>query len=63
MEDVSIFYVHFCIFYSLLPFFYGHLEYFLVIWYFFLVLVCCSKKDLATLVDDEFLSLINLSRY
>jgi hypothetical protein len=30
--------------------FYGHLEYFVVIWYIFPVLVCLSKKHLATLV-------------
>jgi hypothetical protein len=30
--------------------FYGHLVYFLVIWYIFPILVCCSKKNLATLL-------------
>jgi hypothetical protein len=29
--------------------FYGNFEYFMVIWYFFPVLVCCTKKNLATL--------------
>jgi hypothetical protein len=29
--------------------FYGHLVYFVVIWYIFLVLVCCIQKNLATL--------------
>jgi hypothetical protein len=27
-----------------------HLAYFMVIWYFFLNLVCCTKKNLASLV-------------
>jgi hypothetical protein len=31
--------------------FYGHLEHFVVFWYIFAVfLVCCTKKNLATLV-------------
>jgi hypothetical protein len=29
--------------------FYGHLVYYVVIWSIFSVLVCCSKKNLATL--------------
>jgi hypothetical protein len=37
MEDFSIFY--------------GHLVYFVEIWYIFLVLVCCNKKNLATLLS------------
>jgi hypothetical protein len=28
----------------------GYLEYFIVLWYIFPVLVCCSKKNLATLL-------------
>jgi hypothetical protein len=28
----------------------GHLVYFMVIWYIFPVLVCCAKKNLATLL-------------
>jgi hypothetical protein len=38
--------------YILRPFakFYGHLVYFLVIWYILHILVICSKKNLATLV-------------
>jgi hypothetical protein len=36
MEDVGIFYYH--------------LVYFIVIWYIFPVLVCCAKKNLATLL-------------
>jgi hypothetical protein len=37
--------------YILCPFglFYGHLVYFMVVWYIFTVLVCCTKKNLATL--------------
>jgi hypothetical protein len=30
--------------------FYGHLVYFMVIWYIFPVLVCCAIKNLATLL-------------
>jgi hypothetical protein len=38
--------------------FYGHLAYFVAIWYIFTVLVCCIKKNLATLnptkvMDDD----------
>jgi hypothetical protein len=29
--------------------FYGHLIYFVALWYIFPVLVCCTKKNLATL--------------
>jgi hypothetical protein len=45
MEDVGIFYVH-------IPFgiFYGHLIYFGHVGIFSAVLVCCTKKYLATLV-------------
>jgi hypothetical protein len=39
MEDVGIFY--------------GHLAYFVAIWYIFPVLVCCTKKNLATLVETD----------
>jgi hypothetical protein len=50
------FYVHFAIcmlwafglFYGHLVFFNGHLVYFVVIWY---ILVCCTKRNLATLLD------------
>jgi hypothetical protein len=31
--------------------YYGHLVYFLVIWYIFPVLVCCCNKNLATLLS------------
>jgi hypothetical protein len=46
------------IWYILRPFgiFYGYLVYFLVIWYIFDVLVCCSKKNLATLVGIKLSS-------
>jgi hypothetical protein len=33
---------------------YDRLAYFVVIWYIFLVLVCCTKKNLATLVATTF---------
>jgi hypothetical protein len=49
MDDVAIFYDHFGLFY-------GHWKYFMAIWnilwsfgIFFPVLVCCTKKNLATL--------------
>jgi hypothetical protein len=44
MEDVV---------YILCPFgiLYSHLVYFMVIWYIFTVLVCCNKKNLATLLS------------
>jgi hypothetical protein len=48
MEDVGTFYDHLVYFttiwYVLLPF-----GTFMVIWYVFPVLVCCTKKNLATL--------------
>jgi hypothetical protein len=56
MEDVGTFYDHLVYFaaicYTLWPFgiFCGNLVYFMVIWYIFPVLVCCTKKNLATLV-------------
>jgi hypothetical protein len=36
----------------------GHLAYLMVIWYIFPILVCCTKKNLATLLeqDDGFLT-------
>jgi hypothetical protein len=48
MEDVGKFMDIWSI---LQPFviFYGHLVYFVVSWYIFPVLVCCTKKNLATL--------------
>jgi hypothetical protein len=36
-------------------------EYFMVIWYIFPVLVCCTKKNLAILVDRYFDFLANVS--
>jgi hypothetical protein len=30
--------------------FYGHFVHFVVVWYIFPVLVCCTKKNLATLI-------------
>jgi hypothetical protein len=52
MEDAGIFYVHLV---NLQQFgiFYSQSVYFLVIWYIFSVLVCCSKKNLATLVCEH----------
>jgi hypothetical protein len=55
IENVGIFYGHLVYFkavWSILwPFgiFYDHLIYFMAIWYIFPVLVCCIKKNLATL--------------
>jgi hypothetical protein len=55
MEDVGIFYIYSVYFidiqYILRPIgiFYGHFVYSMVIWYIFPVLVCCNKKNLATL--------------
>jgi hypothetical protein len=43
-EDVGIFYGH------LVYLFCRHFVYFMVIWYIVPVLVCCTKKNLATLV-------------
>jgi hypothetical protein len=37
-----------------LKIFYGHLVYFVVIWYIFPVLVSCTKKNLATLLPTFF---------
>jgi hypothetical protein len=42
IEDVSVFLWPFCRFY-------GHLVYFMAIWYIFPLLVCYIKKNLATL--------------
>jgi hypothetical protein len=48
MKDVGIFTAIRCV---LCPFgiLCDHLLYLMVIWYIFLVLVCCTKKNLATL--------------
>jgi hypothetical protein len=48
MEDVGITYEH-LVYLRPFYFFYGHLVYCMVIWYIFHVLVCCTKKNLATL--------------
>jgi hypothetical protein len=37
-----------------LEIFYGHLVYFVVIWYIFPVLVFCTKKNLATLIPLKY---------
>jgi hypothetical protein len=49
MEDVGTFYDHVV---YLVDFsrFWGHLVYFMVLWYIIPVLVCCTKRYLATLV-------------
>jgi hypothetical protein len=55
MEDVGIFYGHLVYFMAdwyileTIGKFYGHLVHFLVIWFIFPVLVCCTRKNLATL--------------
>jgi hypothetical protein len=52
MEDVGIFLAIWSILRQF-GLFYGNLVYFVVIWYIFTVLVCCTKKNLATLVATE----------
>jgi hypothetical protein len=63
IEDIGIFCGRLCQFY-------GHLVYFMVIWYIFLVLVYCTKKNLAnpaaeahvtSSLDRSPLGLINCS--
>jgi hypothetical protein len=55
MEDVGItcghllFYMAICYFIWPFVILYGHLVYFMAIWYIFPLLVCCVKKNLATL--------------
>jgi hypothetical protein len=53
MEDVDL--LNFPFWYILQPIvkFYGHLVHFVVIWYIFHILVCCIKKNLATLLQVE----------
>jgi hypothetical protein len=55
------------IFYGPFGIFYGHLGYFMVIWYilcsfgtFFRVLVTCTEKNLATLSRESFSAAISL---
>jgi hypothetical protein len=36
--------------------FYGHLVHFVVIWYIFPVLVCCTEENMATLTGKSSLS-------
>jgi hypothetical protein len=58
MEDVGIFYGHLSYFMGIWPIlwpvgiFYAPLFYFIVIWYIFPILVCCTKKNLATLIHS-----------
>jgi hypothetical protein len=56
MKEVGLFYSHF-VYFTAIWYIYGHLVYFVVIRYMFPVLVCCTKKNLATLVQS-FLSAI-----
>jgi hypothetical protein len=51
---IGIFYFH-LVYFQPFDIFYGHLAYFLAIWYIFPVLVCCSKKNLATLLETMVL--------
>jgi hypothetical protein len=58
MEDVGLFNDHLVSILRLFGIFYGHLAYFMAIWYilwnfgvFFPVLVCCVKKNLAALFE------------
>jgi hypothetical protein len=48
MENIGTLYDH-LVYLRPLEIFYGHLVYFVVIWYIFSVLVFCTKKNLATL--------------
>jgi hypothetical protein len=51
MEDVGLFYGH-LVYFTAICYTYvfcGHLKHFMVIWYIFPILVCCTKKNLATL--------------
>jgi hypothetical protein len=53
MKDVDLFYGHLIYFTANWYTCYDHLAYFVVIWYIFPVLVCCTKKNLATLDKSE----------
>jgi hypothetical protein len=66
MDDVGILYGYLVYFVGIFMYiclfgiFYGYLVYFMVVWYilwlfgiFFSVLVCCTKKNLATLVRSH----------
>jgi hypothetical protein len=56
MEDVG-WYLYFMVIWPILRLFgyiFWHLVYFMVIWYIFLVLVWCTKNNLATLVSARF---------
>jgi hypothetical protein len=53
MENIDKFYYH-LIYLRPIDIFYGHLVYFVVIWYIFPMLVCCTKKNLATLSSNEY---------
>jgi hypothetical protein len=46
MENADIFYGH-------IEIFHGHMVYFTAIWYIFPVLVSCTKKNLATLLQGS----------
>jgi hypothetical protein len=62
MDDVGLFYGHldYCMaIWSIswsFGIFYGHFIYFVAIWYIFPVLVCWTKKNLATLYPTRFSS-------
>jgi hypothetical protein len=61
MEDVGIFYGHLVyVFYGQIGKFNGHLVQFVVIWYIFPILVCCTKKNLATLSDKVEVKTVTL---
>jgi phosphotransferase system glucose/maltose/N-acetylglucosamine-specific IIC component len=48
MDDVGIFYGHLVDFAAIWYILWTFIVYFVVIWYIFLVLVSCTKKNLAT---------------
>jgi hypothetical protein len=51
MKDVGIFYSRLVYYFWRFITFCGDLVYLMVIWYIFPILVCCTKKHLATLVS------------
>jgi hypothetical protein len=50
MDDVGIFYGH-LLYFDAICCICGYLVHFMVIWYIFPVLVCCTEKNLAALLN------------
>jgi hypothetical protein len=63
MEDVGKFYGQLVDFAAIWYTFYTHLVYFVVIWYIFTRLVCCTKKNLATLIGIHKLSYVTQAKF